>query len=162
MRLTDKVDVDKTAKRFGVARSDVKEEIVKVLAERGEEISISVSKRREELTQYIRHVYDMAAKDWKFEDMVHMLATYHTELLARGITNPERFGKEAAKVASDVSKFVYPKETAKITRKLPPGETAEEILTRLRTRLAEHNLPSLKPDRESDEGEGHIFRTNGA
>lgn len=145
MRLTDKVDVEKTARRFGVSREDVKSAITEVVRERGGELSISVTRRRHELNQYIRHVYDEAAKNWDFQDMVHMLATYHTELLARGIVHPERFGKEAAKVASDVAKFVYPKETAKITRSIPVGETKEEILERLTARLSEHTK-SLRND----------------
>jgi len=134
MRLTDKVDVPRTAERYGVQPGDVREAIRELEAERGT-ITLSVTKRKEELTQYLRHVYDQLAKSWNYEDMAHMLATFHTEIIARGIVNPERFARDAAKTASDVAKIVYPKETASIKRTLPMGETREEILARIVDRL---------------------------
>ena len=134
MRLTDKVDVPRTAERFGVKSGEVREAIRELETERGT-ITLSVTKRKEELTQYLRHVYDQLAKSFSYEDMAHMLAAFHTEIIARGIVNPERFAREAAKAAADVAKIVYPKETASIKRSLPMGETREEILARIVDRL---------------------------
>jgi hypothetical protein len=133
--LKDRVDEVKTAERFEVDVTDVRSAIKAIVAEKGGEVSISVTKRKDQMTQYLRHVYDEAAKAWDFVDMAHMLATYHTEVIARGIANPDRFAKDATRVGSDVAKIVYPKETASIKRTLPPGESKEVILDRLLSRL---------------------------
>ncbi len=135
--LKDRVDEVKTAERFQVETGDVRSAIKAIIAEKGGEITLSVTKRKDEMTQYIRHVYDEAAKSWEFADMAHMLATYHTEVMARGIANPERFARDATRVGSDIARIVYPKETASIKRRLPPGESKEQILERLVARLAE-------------------------
>ena len=143
-RLEDRVDIARTAERFEVTTGDVKAAISQVMEERGE-VTLSVSRRNQEMTQYIRQVYDEQAKAFSFKDMVHMLAVFHTELLSRGIVDPNRFAKEAAKVSADVMKFVYPKETATVTRKLPPGESRDVILARVLSRLKEQDL--LPPGR---------------
>ena len=135
--LQDRLDETKTAERFEVGVTDVRAAVKAIVAEKGAEVTISVTKRKDEMTQYIRHVYDMAAKNWEFEDMAHMLATYHTEVMARGIANPDKFAKDATRVASDVARIVYPKETASIKRRLPPGESKEQILERLVARLGQ-------------------------
>ena len=132
--LQDRVDEVKTAERFAVDVTDVRGAIKAIVQEKGD-VTISVTKRKGQLTEYIRHVYDQAAKSWEFADMAHMLATYHTEVIARGIANPDRFARDATRVGSDVARIVYPKETASITRRLPPGESKEEILERLVARL---------------------------
>ncbi len=133
--LQDRIDEVKTAERFAVDVTDVRGAIKAIIQEKGD-VTISVTKRKGQLTEYIRHVYDQAAKSWEFADMAHMLATYHTEVIARGIANPDRFARDATRVGSDVARIVYPKETASITRRLPPGESKEEILERLVARLS--------------------------
>lgn len=138
--LQDRVDEVKTAERFQVDVGDVRSTIKAIIAEKSGDISISVTKRKAQMTDYIRHVYDEAAKNWEFVDMAHMLATYHTEVMARGIANPDRFARDATRVASDVARIVYPKETATIKRRLPPGESKEVILERLVSRLQETPL----------------------
>jgi acetylornithine deacetylase/succinyl-diaminopimelate desuccinylase-like protein len=137
--LRDRVDEVKTAERFEVGVSDVRATIKALEEERGD-ITISVTKRKAQLTEYLRHVYDQLAKSWQFEDMAHMLATFHTEVVARGIANPEKFAKDATRVGSDIARIVYPKETASIKRRLPPGESKEQILERLVARL--HQAPT--------------------
>lgn len=134
--LKDRIDEVKTAERFEVGVQDVRGAIKAIVAEKGE-ITISVTKRKAQLTEYLRHVYDEAAKSWDFVDMAHMLATYHTEVMARGIANPEKFAKDATRVGSDVARIVYPKETASIKRRLPAGESKEQILERLVARLSQ-------------------------
>jgi hypothetical protein len=134
--LKDRIDEVKTAERFEVGVADVRGAIKAVMAESGD-VEISVTKRKAQLTEYLRHVYDQLAKSWEFTDMAHMLATFHTEVIARGIANPEKFAKDATRVGSDIARIVYPKETASIKRRLPPGESKEQILERLVARLAE-------------------------
>ena len=149
-RLEDKVDVDRTARRFEVSTGHVKDAVRQVMEERGE-VTLSVTRQHQELVQYIRSVYDEQAKAYSFHDMVHMLAVFHTELLSRAIVNPERFAREGAKIGADIAKFVYPKETATITRTLPPGESREMILSRVLARLGEQNLlPPGPPGALSD------------
>ncbi len=151
--LQDRVDEVKTAERFQVDVTDVRSAIKAIVSERGADVTISVTKRKDQMTDYIRHVYDQAAKNWDFADMAHMLATYHTEVMARGIANPDRFAKDATRVASDVARIVYPKETASIKRRLPDGESKERILDRLVTRLTQTNGPpkEISPPPPSDD-----------
>ena len=147
--LQDRVNEVKTAERFQVDVTDVRSAIKAIVAEKGGEIEISVTKRKGQMTDYLRHVYDEAAKAWQFADMAHMLATYHTEVIARGIANPDRFAKDATRVSSDVAKIVYPKETASIRRRLPSGETKEAILERLVTRLGVSSVAALPSGNET-------------
>ena len=148
--LKDRVDEVKTAERFQVDVGDVRSAIKAIVTDRKGDVTISVTKRKDQMTDYIRHVYDVAAQNWDFADMAHMLATYHTEVMARGIANPDRFARDATRVASDVARIVYPKETASIKRRLPDGETKDQILDRLVARLTEGNKNSASNSADPD------------
>lgn len=134
-RLEEQVSVDRTAKRYGVEREDIRDAIAEI--ESAHTIEISATKRKEELQQYLRRVYDDLAKSWSFTNMAHMMATAHTEIVARAIADPRAFGKEGIRALKDVSQLLYPTEKLSIKRRLPDGDTPSDLLNRIRRRLVE-------------------------
>lgn len=132
--LKDRVDEAKVAKRFGVSREEVRDAISAIA---GSSIEVSATKRKEDMQQYLRHVYDELAREWSFENMVHMMATAHTEMVARAIAEPLLFGKEGIRALKDVAHLLYPIEKMSVKRQLPAGDTKETLLARITTRLLE-------------------------
>lgn len=135
--MADRVDEVQTAKRFGVSREDVRAAIADIESSRTQSIEISVTKRKEELQQYLRHVYDQLAKEWGFENMIDMMAVAHLEIVARAITNPEKYSNQGIRALKDVATLLYPPEKASMKRTLPAGDTKEKLLERLAGRLLE-------------------------
>jgi hypothetical protein len=82
-KLSDKLDTETTAKRFGLSVEDVKDAISGV--ESGAELKVTVTRRREELQQYLQHLYDSEARKWSFESMAAMMATAHVKIVAHAI-----------------------------------------------------------------------------
>ena len=150
MPFAEKVNEAQTARRFGVSREDVKAAIDDIASSRESTIEVSITKRKEELQEYLRHVYDEMAKEWGFENMIYMMATAHTEIIARSITNPEKFSQQGIRALRDLQPLLYPIEKATMRRTLPPGDDRDKVLDRLKSRLLEVGEPQTLSE-EADE-----------
>jgi len=132
--LKARVDEIKTAD--GLNREEVRAAIAE-MDKGGGEVKVTVTKRRREMQDYLRYLYDKLAQEWSFESMAEMMATAHVELVARAITNPEKLGKDGLTAIRDITKVLYPVEKAAISRRLPSGDDREAVLKRLVSRLQE-------------------------
>lgn len=130
-----KVDEARLANRFGVERDDVKAALESIENSRTQSIELTVTKRKEELQEYLEEVYDRLARSWNYENMIEMMAVAHTELVARAIADPQAFGHKGLKALHEISGLLYAPQKATVKKTLVPGDSAEKLLQRLQTRF---------------------------
>lgn len=127
------------AERFDLDRDEIKRAVKQVNAEAIVEVKVSLTKRRAEMQEALIELYDRKARKWSFANMAEMMATAHTELVARAIHHPETFGKEGIATLKEVQKLLFPIDKVTKTEKLkiPAGDSQEIVLQRIEERLEE-------------------------
>lgn len=134
--LSNRIDIAKDSQRYGLSRNDIKRAIADVEADRAVEsaqVQLTITKRKSEYGDYLHELYNEMARGWKFDDMAHMMARAHTEIVARAIAQPETFAGEGLKALKEIARLVFPMQKATVTRSLPPGDTKEDVLQRLKS-----------------------------
>lgn len=140
-RLADMVEPEKEARRFGLSVEDVRDAMSGVQEEA--ELRVTVSRRKEELQQYLQHLYDTQARKWSFESMAEMMATAHAKIVAQAIVNPG-YSKEAIATLRDVAKILYAPDKMSVTRRLAAGDSREALLRRLSDRIRQDQPAAIE------------------
>ncbi len=146
-KLSDRqAESSQMAKRFGVERDEIRAAVAEVNTSKQPvvEVKISLTKRRAEMQEALVELYDRKAREWSFDNMAEMMATAHTELVARAIHHPETFGKEGIATLKEVQKLLFPIEKATKTeiRRVPAGDNSEIVLARIEERFEEKKIGS--------------------
>ena len=107
-------------------------------------ILISYEGRNNRFVDDLRKVYDYIAQNvYGFKTMDHMIAIAHTEIVARCIEDPVKFGPSAIKAIAQIQEKIHPQE--KITaKKEVPGSSKHEIIKRLEAEAAHVNSLQAK------------------
>lgn len=99
------------------------------------------AKSRKDTAAAFRKAYDFLAQHWGYKSADHMIAVAHTEILAKAIADPLKFGPSALKAIPQIQEKIHPQEKVTAKERIPGGGKSEII-----KRIEGHYQNSPKPD----------------
>jgi hypothetical protein len=124
-KLAKRAKSERVAERFNRPRAEVQAAVAQIVQA---DDTVTVTRTRREMHDYLRALYDDLATKWGFESMAHMMATAHTELVARAIDAPDRLGKEGLTALKEIAKLLFPAQKVTASRRLAAGDDREAVL----------------------------------
>jgi hypothetical protein len=93
-------------------------------------ITITYEGKNNRFVEDLRRVYNFIAESWGYKSMDHMIAIAHTEIVARAVQDPLKFGPAAIKAIAQIQDKIHPKEKITATQKIA-GESKQDRIDRL-------------------------------
>ena len=107
-------------------------------------VTVEYEARNFRFVEDLRRVYNFIAQGWGYKSMDHMIAILHTEVIAKGIADPLKYGPSALKAVPQVQEKIHPKE--KISgKKTIPGDGKHKIIARLESHFKTPATGPQKP-----------------